>query len=809
MKRIALLIAVPLVIFATAAVAQRQWIVGPPRAGGVTSSYFDDDTVVGFGNTSAAPDCWLEWDTAGTDDFELKCTDVDGAGTDGIIFSVDTGTDDVVFVGNVSTVAGTVSAEQVTSTDDATVTDNLSCGDATITEAAGVLSFTGATSNGITITAAELDLPTVDIQGNDLLNVDDAYQSALTSDTLPRDGMIKAQDAWPQSTTAANYVGADLVLAGGTGARVVTITNVANLAGDTLTFSVMDNNGVIAATGANIVTEGVGDVNCVGAGLTTAQCACAYHTRILTTTPITGVVPSRTDGTCSDSKIFFGSAAGTVASIELYYVSGGTVGLTSTERLDGYVTVASHAGIKMLGANMANAGTTLTAGSGTLSIGGGLSGGATGLLYDAGNVISTARYIAAASDQIQSAYEFQFSSTTNYSGAKDVGLKRSAAGLLGVTDGAGNFTGDLSFDDAWEASATTDVAPRTKTISTQGPINQAAQPTNDDGANLVLAPTSAWKGITGVTRAAVAEGATVTLTIQADGVVSTCVKTEGAGAGGTFECNGAATDDECVTNLKATYTATPCTGVTVSVVTGETMGFTNTPGTASRIALAVSDTDIAIATGTDGAVYSTAITYIGSPAQGIKLDAATTDGRLLIQDEVGTSAALGAYAGFYSSTTTYFNYTSLTLGDASAQNVTTPIHNTTVPTYPITLRSGAQTNAGDYASGAVNVYTGATTTDGNTGAVNIYTGAAGAGAADAGNITLATNGAPGVGTTGFQILGATGKVDMLAITQGDLTASCTLGQVALDTANTPELCICQNTNTWYCVAIADTTGPAD
>lgn len=68
MKRLAILIAVPLIIFATAAVAQRQWLVGPPRAGGGTAVYFDDDIYLGFGNTSAAPDCWLEWDTAATAD---------------------------------------------------------------------------------------------------------------------------------------------------------------------------------------------------------------------------------------------------------------------------------------------------------------------------------------------------------------------------------------------------------------------------------------------------------------------------------------------------------------------------------------------------------------------------------------------------------------------------------------------------------------------------------------------------------------------------------------------------------------------
>jgi hypothetical protein len=65
------------------------------------------------------------------------------------------------------TSAGTIQAEQLTSTDDATigddldVVDNLTCGDAVIDEAAGVLSFTGATSATISTTVADLTLDPV------------------------------------------------------------------------------------------------------------------------------------------------------------------------------------------------------------------------------------------------------------------------------------------------------------------------------------------------------------------------------------------------------------------------------------------------------------------------------------------------------------------------------------------------------------------------------------------------------------------------------------------------------------------------
>ena len=44
----------------------------------------------------AAPDYWFIYDSGNTQ-FELNATDVDGGGTDGIVFSVNDGTDDVVF----------------------------------------------------------------------------------------------------------------------------------------------------------------------------------------------------------------------------------------------------------------------------------------------------------------------------------------------------------------------------------------------------------------------------------------------------------------------------------------------------------------------------------------------------------------------------------------------------------------------------------------------------------------------------------------------------------------------------------------
>ena len=51
-------------------------------------------------------------------------------------------------------------------------------------------------------------------------------------------------------------------------------------------------------------------------------------------------------------------------------------------------------------------------------------------------------------------------------------------------------------------------------------------------------------------------------------------------------------------------------------------------------------------------------------------------------------------------------------------------------------------------------------------------------------------------------------VNILELTQDDLTSSCTLGQLKLDTGgSTKELCYCQATNTWLCTAL--NAGPTD
>lgn len=144
------LFALPFALLTSTSQAQRFWLVPPPSPGGVSALHLQDDVQIKFGNTSAAPDFWLEWDTAGTDHVALWSTDC-GGGLDCEVMTINTGTDDVVWSGNISTTAGTCSCEQVTSTDDFDVTDQANVGGNVSLTAGGSVT---TTSNGaLTLTA--------------------------------------------------------------------------------------------------------------------------------------------------------------------------------------------------------------------------------------------------------------------------------------------------------------------------------------------------------------------------------------------------------------------------------------------------------------------------------------------------------------------------------------------------------------------------------------------------------------------------------------------------------------------------------
>lgn len=56
--------------------------------------HLNDDILASFGNTAAAPDFWCEHDTSTTpDEWACTSTDIDGVGTNGVVFRVPDGTD--------------------------------------------------------------------------------------------------------------------------------------------------------------------------------------------------------------------------------------------------------------------------------------------------------------------------------------------------------------------------------------------------------------------------------------------------------------------------------------------------------------------------------------------------------------------------------------------------------------------------------------------------------------------------------------------------------------------------------------------
>lgn len=73
-----------------------------------------------------------------------------------------------------------------------------------------------------------------------------------------------------------------------------------------------------------------------------------------------------------------------------------------------------------------------------------------------------------------------------------------------------------------------------------------------------------------------------------------------------------------------------------------------------------------------------------------------------------------------------------------------------------------------------------------------------------------------VGTVALDSVNADGTtvdyndINIAEITQEDVGATCTLGQIRLDTGGSAkELCYCQATNTWYCWTATTLTGPTD
>jgi len=153
---------------------------------------------------------------------------------------------------------------------------------------------------------------------------------------------------------------------------------------------------------------------------------------------------------------------------------------------------------------------------------------------------------------------------------------------------------------------TADAAPLTYVITGQ-PVVVTPGATNVTGGDIVLAPSPGEQTLEGVTKAGTT-GDTLTFDVYIDGALTSPVKTEGSASPDGWDCDGAATDIECVCNLYDLLTgAGAITGVTVTrtdaTCSDEKLTFSITPGAAEYLVVTTSDdTNLDMTTGASGQV---------------------------------------------------------------------------------------------------------------------------------------------------------------------------------------------------------------
>ena len=150
-----------------------------------------DDRQLKFGD---APDYWFVYDNSNTC-FELNSTNVDGGGTDGVVFKVDDGTDDVVFNGNIS----------------ATQVDILAEGDLRLQDASGG-QYVGFDAPATVSGSYTLTLPAAVGSSGQILRTSDA--SGTLEWVTDQEGDIKSvADATNGGLAVTNGTGPDVTLA--------------------------------------------------------------------------------------------------------------------------------------------------------------------------------------------------------------------------------------------------------------------------------------------------------------------------------------------------------------------------------------------------------------------------------------------------------------------------------------------------------------------------------------------------------------------------------------------------------------------
>ncbi|MHC4867012.1 MAG: hypothetical protein ACYTEX_23285 [Planctomycetota bacterium] len=189
-----------------------------------------------------------------------------------------------------------------------------------------------------TLTAGAITMAgNLDMAGNDIINPDDIYSEAIGSDATPRTTVITSQPVYA-GIGAANTAAANLVIAAGSGGENITGVTQAGTGGDTIKFKGTLNDGTIMDV---TLTEGV-DYTCVAAA-SDIECVCNIYTAVEghgTLGPAINTV--RTDGTCSDEKLFFGVEPGVLASLDV--VNSDNVNTVMTHGTDGSVIISGNGG---------------------------------------------------------------------------------------------------------------------------------------------------------------------------------------------------------------------------------------------------------------------------------------------------------------------------------------------------------------------------------------------------------------------------------------------------------------------------------
>lgn len=162
------------------------------NAGGL-GIHLEDDELIKYGTGT---DYWMNYNLSGTQ-FLFRSSDVDGGGTDGTLFSVQDGTDDFVFVGDIAAAAAAftaVSASGIVLTTDAT--DATSATAASLKTAGGIAS---AKALWVGTTSRLVGAVTMDA----ILSVDDTTDttSGITGSIHTDGGLGIAKALWVATTT--------------------------------------------------------------------------------------------------------------------------------------------------------------------------------------------------------------------------------------------------------------------------------------------------------------------------------------------------------------------------------------------------------------------------------------------------------------------------------------------------------------------------------------------------------------------------------------------------------------------------------